>query len=91
MCATVGFGLRIWPDHISRDYDPRRRDCADASPTYRPRRGVPQGRHPHALLMRGAQTLGELFPGIFDALIGDGAPVWDDGEYSRLYVSFGGT
>ena len=54
------------------------------------RRGVPQGRHPHALLARGAQTLGELFPEILDELVADGAPVWDDGEYSRLYVSFGG-
>jgi 2-polyprenyl-6-methoxyphenol hydroxylase-like FAD-dependent oxidoreductase len=54
------------------------------------RRGAPQGRHPHALLARGAQTLGELFPGILDELVADGAPVWDDGEFSRLYVSFGG-
>jgi 2-polyprenyl-6-methoxyphenol hydroxylase-like FAD-dependent oxidoreductase len=54
------------------------------------RRGVPQGRHPHALLARGAQTLGEFFPGIFDELVGDGAPVWDDAEFSRLYVSFSG-
>jgi 2-polyprenyl-6-methoxyphenol hydroxylase-like FAD-dependent oxidoreductase len=54
------------------------------------RRGVPQGRHPHALLARGAQTLGELFPGILDELVADGAPVWDDAEYSRLYISIGG-
>ncbi len=54
------------------------------------RRGVPQGQHPHALLARGAQTLGELFPGILDELVADGAPVWDDGELSRLYISFGG-
>lgn len=54
------------------------------------RRGVPQGRHVHALLARGAQTLGEFFPGILDELVADGAPVWDDGELSRLYVSFGG-
>lgn len=53
------------------------------------RRGVPQGRHVHALLARGAQTLGELFPGILDELAADGAPVWDDAEYSRLYISFG--
>ncbi len=54
------------------------------------RRGVPQGRHPHALLARGAQTLGEFFPGIFDELVGDGAPVWDDAEYARLFLSFNG-
>lgn len=54
------------------------------------RRGVPQGRHPHALLARGAQTLEELFPGILDQLAADGAPVWSDGDLSRLHVSFGG-
>jgi 2-polyprenyl-6-methoxyphenol hydroxylase-like FAD-dependent oxidoreductase len=54
------------------------------------RRGVPQGRHVHALLASGAQTLGELFPGILDELVADGAPVWDDGDLSRLFISFGG-
>ncbi len=54
------------------------------------RRGVPQGRHPHALLARGAQILDELFPGILNELVADGAPVWDDGELSRFYFSFGG-
>jgi 2-polyprenyl-6-methoxyphenol hydroxylase-like FAD-dependent oxidoreductase len=32
------------------------------------RRGVPQGRHGHALLRRGAQILEELFPGFVDEL-----------------------
>jgi 2-polyprenyl-6-methoxyphenol hydroxylase-like FAD-dependent oxidoreductase len=54
------------------------------------RRGVPQGRHPHALLARGAQTLEQLFPGILNELVADGAPVWADGELSRLYISFAG-
>ena len=54
------------------------------------RRGVPQGRHPHALLARGAQILDELFPGILNQLVADGAPVWDDGELSKLHFSFGG-
>ena len=54
------------------------------------RRGVPQGRHPHVLLARGAQTLGELFPGILNELVADGAPVWDDGELSKLYISYAG-
>lgn len=54
------------------------------------RRGVPQGRHVHALLARGAQTVGEFFPGILDELVADGAPVWDDAEYCRLYISFNG-
>ena len=54
------------------------------------RRGVPQGRHAHALLPRGAQILDELFPGFLDGLVADGAPVLDDGELSKLYFTFGG-
>ena len=56
----------------------------------RNRRGVPQGRHVHVLLPRGAQILDELFPGFLDELVADGAPVWDDGDLSKLYFSFGG-
>jgi 2-polyprenyl-6-methoxyphenol hydroxylase-like FAD-dependent oxidoreductase len=37
------------------------------------RRGVPQGRHAHALLPRGKQVLEELFPGITDRLAARGA------------------
>jgi 2-polyprenyl-6-methoxyphenol hydroxylase-like FAD-dependent oxidoreductase len=54
------------------------------------RRGVPQARHVHVLLARGAQILDELFPGFLDELVADGAPVWDDGELSKLHLSFGG-
>ena len=54
------------------------------------RRGVPQGRHAHLLLPRGAQILDELFPGILNALVVDGAPVWDDGELAKLHLTFGG-
>lgn len=54
------------------------------------RRGVPQGRHVHVLLTRGAQILDELFPGILDELVADGVPVWDEGELSQLHLSFGG-
>jgi 2-polyprenyl-6-methoxyphenol hydroxylase-like FAD-dependent oxidoreductase len=54
------------------------------------RRGVPQGRHVHALLPRGAQIVDELFPGILNELVADGAPVWDDGEFSKFYLSYGG-
>jgi 2-polyprenyl-6-methoxyphenol hydroxylase-like FAD-dependent oxidoreductase len=54
------------------------------------RRGVPQGRHIHALLMRGAQAMEELFPGILEDLVGGGAP-WADGrDLSRLYFSING-
>ena len=54
------------------------------------RRGVPQGRHVHVLLARGAQIFDELFPGFLSELVADGAPVWDDGELSKLHLSFGG-
>lgn len=54
------------------------------------RRGVPQSRHPHALLARGAQTVDALFPGILDELIAYGAPAEVDGDLSRLYCSYQG-
>ncbi len=54
------------------------------------RRGVPQGRHPHALLGRGTMILDELFPGLFDRLVADGAVKWDDGDLSRFWSTFGG-
>ncbi|WP_396933878.1 FAD-dependent oxidoreductase [Mycolicibacterium sp.] len=54
------------------------------------RRGVPQGRHVHALLARGALTVREFFPGILDEVVAAGAPVWDDGEMSRFHISYGG-
>ena len=43
------------------------RDPLPDTPTAR--RGVPQGRHLHGLLARGAQVLEELFPGILDELV----------------------
>jgi 2-polyprenyl-6-methoxyphenol hydroxylase-like FAD-dependent oxidoreductase len=39
------------------------------------RKGVPQGRHAHALLPRGAQILDELFPGLLAGLAAGGVPV----------------
>ena len=54
-----------------------------------PRRGVPQGRLVHALLARGAQVLNELFPGVLDELVADGATKWD-GDYSKMSFSLGG-
>src|ERR1700724_2982220 len=54
------------------------------------RRGVPQGRHLHALLARGAQVLEELFPGLLDELVTDGVPYFDGRDLSKLYYSLGG-
>jgi len=53
------------------------------------RRGVPQGRHPHALLACGARTLEEFFPGLLDELVAAGAPVVN-GDLSRVYMSYNG-
>lgn len=54
------------------------------------RRGVPQGRHVHALLRRGGQIIDELFPGILNELVAAGAPVLDDGDLSKIWTSVGG-
>lgn len=39
-----------------------------------PRRGAPQGRHAHGLLSRGAEIFEELFPGLLEDFVADGAP-----------------
>jgi 2-polyprenyl-6-methoxyphenol hydroxylase-like FAD-dependent oxidoreductase len=54
------------------------------------RRGVPQGRHVHALLGRGSQILAELFPGFLDELIAAGAPVLDYTDLSQGFFSVAG-
>ncbi len=64
------------------------RDELSDNPTNR--RGVPQGRHAHLLLPRGAQVLDELFPGLLDDVVRAGAPVLNDGDLSRYHFTFGG-
>jgi len=54
------------------------------------RRGVPQGRHVHALWPRGSQILDELFPELLTELVTDGGKLYDDGDSSKFYMSFGG-
>jgi 2-polyprenyl-6-methoxyphenol hydroxylase-like FAD-dependent oxidoreductase len=54
------------------------------------RRGVPQGKHPHVLLGKAVEVIGNLFPGLFDQVVADGAIRWDDGDLSRLWQSFSG-
>ena len=51
------------------------RDVLDTAPE--PRRGVPQGRHPHGLLSRGREVLEDFFPGLTDELVGLGVPTTD--------------
>jgi 2-polyprenyl-6-methoxyphenol hydroxylase-like FAD-dependent oxidoreductase len=51
------------------------------------RHGVPHGRHLHALLARGQQSLEELFPGLTAELVARGAPVGDVLGNGRWYLS----
>jgi 2-polyprenyl-6-methoxyphenol hydroxylase-like FAD-dependent oxidoreductase len=53
-----------------------------------PRRGVPQARHAHVLLPRGATVLGELFPGLLEELVAAGVPVADN--LGDLYYNVNG-
>jgi len=54
------------------------------------RRGVPQGRQIHALLMRGAQAMEELLPGFLEELTADGAAEFDGADLSKLYFCMNG-
>jgi 2-polyprenyl-6-methoxyphenol hydroxylase-like FAD-dependent oxidoreductase len=52
-----------------------------------PRKGVPQGRHIHALLAGGQQALETLFPGLTRELVAAGAPVGDNLSDTRICFS----
>ncbi|BBY22263.1 hydroxylase [Mycobacterium stomatepiae] len=54
------------------------------------RRGVPQGGMPHIPPARLTRILDELLPGFLDELVAGGARVWNDGDLSRLCITFGG-
>ena len=54
------------------------------------RRGVPQGRHIHGLLLRGAHALEDLLPGILDELVDGGARVFDGQDLPQLYFCMNG-
>lgn len=54
------------------------------------RRGVSQGGLPHIPAARFTQTLEHLFPGFLDELVAGGGRVWDDGDLSRLCMTFAG-
>jgi 2-polyprenyl-6-methoxyphenol hydroxylase-like FAD-dependent oxidoreductase len=51
------------------------------------RRGVPHGRHVHALLARGQQALEELFPGFTAELVTHGVPAGDPLANGRWYLN----
>lgn len=54
------------------------------------RRGVPQGVMPHIPAARGMRIMDELFPKFLDELVVAGARIWNDGDLSRLCVTFNG-
>lgn len=68
---------RVLTDHFAHVTLFERDRFPDAA---EPRKGLPQGRHLHILLARGAQVLEELFPGISDALTAAGAERNDPGH-----------
>ena len=51
------------------------------------RRGVPQGRHVHALRARGRELLEELFEGFTDELVAGGALIGDELAQARWLFS----
>jgi 2-polyprenyl-6-methoxyphenol hydroxylase-like FAD-dependent oxidoreductase len=55
--------------------------------TYVHRRGVPHGRHLHALAARGQQALEEMFPGLTAELVADGAVSGRLLADARMYLS----
>lgn len=69
------------------DRDPMPEDLLEGDAA---RRGVPQGRHLHALLARGAQVIEELFPGVLDELVVDGAQYFDGRDLSQFHYNVGG-
>ncbi len=54
------------------------------------RKGVPQGRHTHALLLRGAEILEGLFPGLIADLMDRGVPVIKRPERELIWFDGGG-
>src|ERR1700757_3687904 len=51
----------------------------DTLPDHRANRAaVPQGRHVHILMSRGAQEFGALFPGLLDDMVAAGVPILED-------------
>ena len=53
------------------------------------RRGIPQANHVHGLLLRGRQVLEELFPGLQDEMIAEGAPLLDMANDIAWYTRAG--
>ena len=63
------------------------RDALPAGPEVR--RGVPQARHAHVLLVRGQRILNDLFPGLTTELAAAGAPTVDWSADCAMHTAFG--
>ena len=72
---------RVLSDHVDEVLVIERDDQLD---DVNPRRGVPQGRHAHAILAAGEQLLEHWYPGIVDELVAKGA-VRDDSGHAVWY------
>jgi 2-polyprenyl-6-methoxyphenol hydroxylase-like FAD-dependent oxidoreductase len=79
------FTARVLADHFAK-VTVLDRDALPAGASTR--KGVPQGRHAHALLAAGQRTLMSLFPGIADELVADGAALINFNE-GRWYQAGG--
>ncbi len=76
---------RVLRDHFAEVILVERDSLSDAGP----RKGVPQGRHTHGLLPRGAQVLEQFFPGIAGELAMDGAVLYDPLNEARRFIGGG--
>ena len=77
---------RVLTDHFERVTLIERDQFPD---TPEQRKGVPQGRHLHALLVKGEQIMSNLFPGLADDLIAAGAVEFDFCHDLRWFQSGG--
>lgn len=73
---------RVLADHFEQ-VTILERDALEQGPTVR--KGAPQANHIHALLHRGATTLGRLFPGIFEEIAKDGGITGEMGPDFAYY------
>ncbi|HRQ42479.1 MAG TPA: FAD-dependent monooxygenase [Chloroflexota bacterium] len=74
---------RVLSDHFDR-VTIIERDLLPEQPAFR--KGVPQGRHPHVLLLGGLRVLEQQFPGITDELHTAGAVPFNLGSEARLHL-----
>ncbi|MBB5911715.1 flavin-dependent dehydrogenase [Nocardia transvalensis] len=79
------FAARVLADHYTEVTVVERDRLASTGTA---RRGVPQGRHSHGLLMRAAEIAEKRFPGLIDELIMDGAKAFSAFDNFRA-VFFG--